>query len=100
FEYNVSTEFFPFARRVLASLYPDNDVVPWGMFRFEPGLPISNNESRIIGISLAGYAVLPEGNTIQDYPDLISYLENGEPCITGRNWELSVHLLKPIRLYQ
>lgn len=100
FEYTVSTEFFPFARRVLTSIYPDNPVIPWGMFQFKSGLPISNNDSQIIGISPAGYAVLPAGNTIQDYPDLISYLEDGEPCITGGNWELSVHFLKPIRLCQ
>ena len=28
FEYNVNSEFLPFARRVLQSVYPDNEIVP------------------------------------------------------------------------
>lgn len=100
FEYSVSTEFFPFARRVLNSIYPDNPVIPWGMFQFEAGLSGPDRDGQVIGISPAGYAVLPAGNTIHDYPDLISYLENGEPCVTGGSWELSIHSLKPIRLCQ
>ncbi len=98
FDYTVSTEFFPFARRVLTSIYPNNPIIPWGMFQLEAGFLIPDNDEQIIGITPAGYAVLPAGNTIQDYPDLISYLEDGEPCITGGGWELSVHLLKTIRL--
>lgn len=45
-----------------------------------------------------GYAVLPSGNTIQDYTDLISYLENGDICITGGILELQEHAIKPVRL--
>ena len=50
-------------------------------------------------IELSGYAILPSGNTIQDYSDLISYLENGEACITGGSWELEEHMLKSIKLF-
>lgn len=50
-------------------------------------------------IELYGYAILPSGNTIQDYSDLISYLENGEACITGGSWELEEHMLKSIKLF-
>lgn len=82
------------------SLYPDNLVIPWGVFQFESGFSSPDGHGQVIGISSAGYAVLPEGNTIQDYPALISYLENGEPCVTGGSWELSNHLLKPIRPYR
>ena len=99
FGYNVSDEFMPFARRVLASLYPDNIIAPWGMFQFDPAAQTIPSESKPIGVGLVGYAILPTGNTIQDYPDLISYLEDGEPCVTGGGWELRQHYLKPVGLY-
>ena len=99
FDYNVNSEFLPFARRVLQSAYPDNAIVPWGMFQLDSGSGVPHPDDRIIGIGLAGYAILPSGNTIQDYPDLISYLENGDACITGGGWELEEHMLKPVRLF-
>ena len=34
FEYNVNSEFLAFARRVLEKIYPDQEVVRWGMFQF------------------------------------------------------------------
>lgn len=98
FDYNINSEFLPFARRVLQSAYPDNAIVPWGMFQLDPISRVPHPDDRIIGIELAGYAILPSGNTIQDYPDLISYLENGDACITGGRWELEEHMLKPVRL--
>ena len=98
FDYNVNSEFLPFTRRVLQSAYPDNAIVPCGMFQLDPGSGVPHPDDRIIGIGLAGYAILPSGNTIQDYPDLISYLENGDACITGGSWELEEHMLKPVRL--
>lgn len=99
FEYNVNSEFLPFARRVLQSAYPNNEIAPWGVFQLDPVSSVPYPDDRIIGIKLSGYAILPSGNTIQDYPDLISYLENGEACITGGSWELEEHLLKPIKLF-
>lgn len=99
FEYNVSSEFLPFAKRVLASLYPDNCVVPWGMFQFDPNVPSPYSDAGVVGVNLTGYAILPKGNTLEDYPDLISYLENGDPCVTGGGWELERNFLKPVRLF-
>ena len=99
FDYNVNSEFLPFARRVLQNAYPNNMIIPWGMFQMDPNTGAPHPDERIIGIGLAGYAILPSGNTIQDYPDLISYLENGDACITGGSWELEEHMLKPIRLF-
>lgn len=99
FEYNVNTEFLPFARRIIQAAYPNNSIVPWGMFQLDPSSGVPHPDDRIIGIGLAGYAILPTGNTIQDYPDLISYLENGDACITGVRWELEEHLLKAVRLF-
>lgn len=97
FEYNVSSEFYPFARRVFHSIYPDNCIVPWGMFRFNPELHYSDNQE--IGVDFSGYAILPIGTTIEDYPDLISYLENGDSCVTGGEWELKNCCLKPVYLF-
>ena len=34
FEYNVNSEFLAFARRTLEKIYPDQEVVRWGMFQF------------------------------------------------------------------
>lgn len=99
FEYNVSPEFLPFAGRVLSSLYPQNSIAPWGMFQMDPFTATSYPDNRAIGVSLSGYAILPTGTTIQDYPDLISYLENGEPCLTGGSWELKDNNIRPIRLF-
>lgn len=99
FDYNINSEFLPFARRVLQTAYPDNTIVPWGMFQLDPSSGIPHPDDRIIGIGTAGYAILPSGSTIQDYPDLISYLENGDACITGGGWELEEHMLKVIRLF-
>lgn len=97
-DYNISSEFFPFARRVLESLYPDNCIVPWGMFQFDSDAQPPQPDTRAVGVNLAGYAILPTGNTIEDYPDLVSCLENGDPCVTGGSWELEKNFLKPVRL--
>lgn len=91
FDYNVNIEFLPFARRVLTSLYPDNEIVPWGTFHLSP-------DERTLRVRSKGYVILPGNNTVQDYSDLISYLENGDLCITGNGWELENSLIKPIRL--
>ena len=94
FEYNVNSEFLAFARRTLEKIYPDQEVVRWGMFQFNS----TQFDERIIGVDLVGYAILPSENTIQDYTDLISYLENGDICITGGILELQEHSIKPVRL--
>lgn len=99
FDYNISAEFLPFARRILNSLYPNNQIAPWGLFQFDSNAHSLYPDSKAIGVELAGYAILPTGNTIQDYPDLVSYLENGDSCITGGGWELENNFIKPIRLF-
>lgn len=99
FDYNVSDEFLPFARRVLTSLYPQNEVVPWGMFQLDPPPHPNYTQGNIVGVNLAGYVILPIGNTIQDYPDLTSCLDNGDACLTGGGWELANSFLKTIRLF-
>lgn len=99
FEYNINTDFLPFARRILQSAYPDNAIVPWGMFEISPDAQDAHTDTHAIGVRLTGYIVMPTGNTLDDYPDLISYLENGDTCITGGTWELMKHMLKPIKLF-
>lgn len=99
FEYNVCTEFLPFARRVLQSLYPQNDIVPWGMFQSNSIDHLSSCNRSAVGVILAGYAILPMEHTIQDYPDLMSYLEDGEPCVTGGGWELRNSFIEPVKLF-
>lgn len=98
FEYRISEEFLPFARRVLLSIYPENCIVPWGIFQCE-SIPPNYPDDRPVGVGLSGYAIFPTGNTIEDYPDLISYLENGDSCVIGSGWELRNNHLKPIRLF-
>lgn len=97
-EFLVSSEFFPFVYRLLQSVYPDNVIVPWGVFQISPN-EADSSDSQIIGIHLSGYVVLPKGGQITDYPDLVSYLEDGTPCITGNSFELEQCLLKPVSLH-
>lgn len=99
FDYNVTSEFFPFAKRILQTAYPHNTIVPWGMFEINSSAIIPYPEEQILGVQLSGYVVLPENHTIQDYSDLISYLENGDICVTGSFRELEEHFLKPIHLF-
>ena len=99
FDYNVCSEFLPFAKRILTKIYPNNKVSSWGMFQMDSSAQTPHPDQRVIGVSLAGYAILPTGNTIDDYSELISYLEDGEPCLTGGGWELEQNQIKAIRLF-
>lgn len=99
FEYNVSKEFLPFAHRVLQTLYPENVIAPWGMFEMSHEIKSELPNERAVGINLSGYVILPKGRQIDDYPDFISYLENGDPCITGGSWELEENMLKLVRMF-
>lgn len=94
FESNINSEFLPFARRVLERLYPNRWILPWGIFQFDPASP--GKPAR--GILPAGYVILPSERTPADYPNLISYLEDGDPCIIGGSWELQEHMMKSVRL--
>lgn len=98
-ECNITAEFFPYAKRVLQTIYPKNEIVPWGMFEM-PDIGNAPVQARpVIGISQMGYVIIPTGNTITDYDHLLSYLDNGEACLTGGGWELEESFLKPIRLF-
>lgn len=56
FDYNICSEFLPFARRVLERLYPENEIVPWGMFEFDASNTPPAPHTRAIGVGLNGYA--------------------------------------------
>lgn len=99
FDYNVCNEFIIFVNRILLKIYPNNVIAPWGMFQYEFNPQPSYLEQKIIGVKLTGYAILPTGNTMDDYSDLISYLEDGELCLTGGSWDLEQNQIKPIRLF-
>lgn len=99
FDYNVCSEFLPFAKRILTKIYPNNIISSWGMFQIDPVTQMPHPDQRVIGVGLAGYAILPTGNIIDDYSELISYLEDGEPCLTGGGWELEQNQIKAVRLF-
>lgn len=80
FEYNVSEEFRPFARRVLEKLYPDNEIVPLGLLSQDP-------DKDMIVMKQSGFLVLPAGRTINDYTEMHGYLEDGDLCLTGNAWD-------------
>lgn len=98
FEYDVNDDFMPFASRVISAAYPENSVAARGMFELEPGTIMSIPSNRSIRTVPAGYVILPSGNTIEDYSDLLSYLEDGTPCLVGGSHEMSSHLLKSVHL--
>lgn len=93
FDYNISREFFPFAKRVLQSLYPDNVIAPLGLFNRPPA-------EKDIEIAQSGFLILPEGQKIEDYPEMIAYLEDGELCLSGNILDVRDHYLHRILLLQ
>ena len=81
FDYNISSEFLPFAKRVIQKIYPENEIVSYGVlgsnqrgYKFDP---------EKLEVKHSGYVILPKGRTLADYPEITTYLEDGEPCITG-----------------
>ena len=77
FDYSVCEEFLPFAKHVLEKVYPDHEIVLYGTPFFADRDP----EKDRIEIKPGGFTILPEGQTMDDYPDLKTYLEDGEPCL-------------------
>lgn len=73
-DYNVDDEMLPSLRKVLEDIYPDHKVEILSM-------PVISAFDLSAAYRPAGFAVLPEGCTIEDYPELAGHLENGEPCI-------------------
>lgn len=93
FDYNISREFFPFAKRILQSLYPNNVIAPLGLFNRPPS-------EKDIEIAQSGFLILPDGQTIDDYPEMIAYLEDGELCLSGNILEVKENYLKRVLLLQ
>ena len=91
FDFNISSGFFPFAKRVLERIYPNNNIVEYGISKL--------HDNDIRNIEQGGYAILPEGNTIDDYPDLISYLDDGTRCISGSLIDFQNYFIKKIPLF-
>lgn len=82
FEYEISSEFLPFAKRVLERLYPGNEVVNYGddnIFVMSYGVRDMNREMEV---TPSGFAILPKARTMKDYPEFVTYLEGGEPCLS------------------
>lgn len=97
FDYNISSEFLPFAKRVIQKIYPENEVVSYGLmganqrsYKIEP---------EKLEVRHCGYVVLPQGRTLADYPEITSYLEDGEPCITGLCNVMEQYNLKRVMLF-
>lgn len=76
FEYNVSSEFYPFIEKLLQKSFPKNEIVPFGSF-------YSSNDKSSKGMEIMGYIILSEGKSIDEYPDMQGYLQTGERCLTG-----------------
>lgn len=89
FESNVSSGFFPYARRLLEEMYPDNSIEIWG---------IQMQHGKNSGFVQGGFYILPEGKTIEDYPDLISYLDDGTKCMAASVIESDERHLKKVAL--
>lgn len=98
FEYDVNSEFLPFAKRILKDTYPNNQIVPWGAFEISSDSTFPYHDEHIIGVRIMGYTILPFDRTIENYSDLISYLDNGDPCIVCNSRESKDHMLYPVHL--
>ena len=96
FEYNISYEFLPFAKRVLQKIYPDNEVVCYGILSSNQRNKKFDPES--LEMAHGGYVILPQGRTMIDYPELVTYLEDGEPCIGGLYHIMEQYGLKRVML--
>lgn len=91
FEYNISEEFRPFAKRVLEKLYPNNKIVSLGSLS-------KDNDKQVITMEESGFLVLPNGQTISDYSEMQGYLEDGDLCLTGNAWNIREHNMRRILL--
>lgn len=93
FEYNISEDFLPFAKRVLERLYPGHVIAPLGLCsRTERGDTIEMKHS--------GFLILPEGRNIEDYPEMIGFLDDGELCLSGNIMDIENHYMHRILLLQ
>ena len=90
FCYSISEEFFPFAKNLLKKLYPDNVIVPLGICH--------RTAKEIIGIRHSGYLILPLEQKIEDYPELIAYLDNGERCFSINFFDIPNYNFRRVEL--
>lgn len=97
FDYNISPDFFPFIKRRLKKIYPDNEVVNYGISCVKGTSDTFNPEA--IEFLLSGFVILPKGKLVDDYPEIMSYLEDGDPCITGLSNTMEQYNFKRIMLY-
>lgn len=70
-----SPEFFPFAQKVLEKSYPHNQIVPLGTLT-------RDNKQEKVKMIQSGFFILPNETTIDDYPHLQGYLEDGTLCMS------------------
>lgn len=91
FDYNIPSDFLPFAKRTLENIYPDNLIAPYGLFTKDRNATVPCMEH-------SGFVVLPENQSMQDYPDYQGYLEDGEMCLTCSLMDLQNLPLKRITL--
>lgn len=96
FDYNISSEFLPFAKRVLQKAYPENEIVYYGIMRTRWK---DNSEPDMVEVKHDGYVILPKGRKLEDYPEITTYLEDGEPCISGFCNVLEQYNLKRLMLF-
>lgn len=98
FEYNVSEEFFIFIKRMLQRIYPNNQIVEYG--RMGSSVYSRNFLPETCTMLHAGYVILPENRTMEDYSELVTYLENGDACIAASySYMLENYNLKEIILH-
>ena len=82
---STTEDFLTFAKRILQKIYPTNQIIPMGTM----ALPHAKNS---VCVYPGGFYVLPSGTTMEDYPHLNSYLEDGTPCLC-EDWD-HMQLLK------
>lgn len=93
FEYSTSDEFYPYVKQLLKKIYPNNSIVPYGILNMD-------SQKNNADISLSGFVILSSGHTIEDYPDLQGYLDNGDLCITGNIIDITENNMKRIELHK
>lgn len=91
FEYNIPTDFLPFAERTLKNIYSDTTVVPYGLLT-------KDMNTSVPCMASTGFILLPKSQSIQDYPDYQGYLDDGEMCLTCSLMDLQNLPLKRIML--
>lgn len=48
----------------------------------------------------SGFLILPEGRNIEDYPEMIGFLDDGELCLSGNIMDIENHYMHRILLLQ